>query len=68
MQSQQLNHLVLADASYLQMNKQFVLQHPQKIDRFEWDNRAGVANIFSSDNSAEQAFSKEVAASCDSVF
>jgi hypothetical protein len=68
MQNQQLNHLILSDGSYFQMNERFVLQHPQKIDRFEWDNRAGVANIFSSDNSAEQAFSKDVAVSCDSIF
>jgi hypothetical protein len=68
MQNQQLNHLILSDGSYLQMNEQFVLRHPQKIARFEWINRAGVANIFSSDNSAEKAFSIEVAASCDSVF
>jgi hypothetical protein len=68
MQNHQLNHLILSDGSYLQMNERFVLQHPQKIDRFEWDNRAGVANIFLSDDSAVQAFSKDVAVSCDSIF
>ncbi len=68
MQNQQLNHLILSDGSYLQMNKQFVLQHLQKIDRFEWINSSGVPQTFSSDDSAAQAFSKEVAVSCDSVF
>jgi hypothetical protein len=66
-QNQQLNHLILSDGSYLQMNKQFVLQHSQKVDRFEWDNRTGIPQIFTSDNSAEHSFSKDVAASCDSV-
>jgi len=64
----QLRHLIFSDGSFLKMNEKFLIQSHQKLERFEWDKRAGTAQIFPSDHSDKQAFSTEAIESCDSVF
>jgi hypothetical protein len=47
-----LNHLIMISGSFAKWQNKEVYVHPTSVERFEWVNRRGRAEIFSSDPGA----------------
>jgi hypothetical protein len=55
----QVRHLIFCGGRFARVYDKFIFQHPQQVERFEWVNKNGVRESFSSDERINSAFSED---------
>jgi hypothetical protein len=63
-----LEHFIVCNGSSVVLNGESVLHQARTIERFEWINRQGASQVFSSDDRASTAFFPDAFHNCSPVF
>jgi hypothetical protein len=63
-----VTHLVLFGGSFAKLRGETVVTFHHVVERFEWIEREGVRQVFSSDAAAVRSLSEHLLESCDAVF